>query len=187
MRKKQLSMLRPGDPWSSCDRTMAGAMIGIAVAIAAAAAPAGAQTLPSKLQGPTKAEDAPASAKQGGAAALRRERFRRMAAEAAQKQLEILADQLRQQLAREITARQAAEVVAAELLSRAKLEEQIDSERQRLKAAAETATPQRAGVSGDASQLKALIKDLERKLKTAEWARKLAEAQLKIMTGNRGR
>ncbi|MFT5508483.1 MAG: hypothetical protein ACI89J_001558 [Hyphomicrobiaceae bacterium] len=162
-------------------------LIGIAMAFAVAVAPASAQNLPNKMQGPTQIGEATVAAKLAATAELGRERFRRKAAEVAQKQLEVLADQLREQLAKEIMARRAAEVVAAELLSRAKLEEQIDGERQRLKDAAPAVAPLRAGVGGDAFRLKTLVKDLERKLKAAEWARKLAEAQLKILSGNRER
>lgn len=118
---------------------------------------------------------------------LSRERFRRKAAEDAQKQLEVLADNLRAQLAEEVKARQVAEAVASELLSRARLEDQIDGERQRLRTSGKTAVPNRAAASGDASQLKALVVDLQRRLKAAEWARKLAETQLKVMTGDRTR
>ena len=108
-------------------------LIGIAMAFAVAVAPASAQNLPNKMQGPTQIGEATVAAKLAATAELGRERFRRKAAEVAQKQLEVLADLLREQLAKEIMARRAAEVVAAELLSRAKLEEQIDGERQRLK------------------------------------------------------
>ncbi len=149
-------------------------------------------------------------------AELRKERFRRRAAEAAQKQIEQMADQLREQLGREVTARQTAEAVATELLSRASLEDQIDQERKRLRnekvdilermveALSKRLTDERgrrqqleeenaklvkASAAGtDAapktklSALRSRIKALERELAAAQWARKLAEAQLKVLT-----
>jgi hypothetical protein len=187
MRMKLIGMSGSTDDVMLRDRHLARAIMGITVALAATVAPVGAQTLSGKMPGPSQIDETAAAATPSGAAELGRERFRRKAAEAAQKQLEVLADQLRQQLAKEIAARRAAQVVAAELLSRATLEEQIDDERQRLKDAARAVPPLRAGASGDASQLVTLVKGLERKLKAAEWARKLAEAQLKILSGNRGR
>ena len=156
---------------------------------------------------------------------LRKERFRRRAAESARKEIEGMADDLRAQLGREISARRKAEGVAAELVSRASLEDQIDRERERLrsdkirrleqrrsalerevktlterlaeerarrqkleadkavlaeKVAGARATPSSAV---DLVALKAQVTDLQRKLNAAEWARKLAEAQLRVVTG----
>ena len=147
---------------------------------------------------------------------MRKERFRRRAAEAAQKQIEQMADQLREQLGREVAARQTAEAVATELLSRASLENQIDQERKRLRnekvdilermveALSKRLTDERArrqkleeenaslvkasaaGTDGapisELAALRSRIKALERELAAAQWARKLAEAQLKVMT-----
>lgn len=157
-------------------------------------------------------------------AEFRKERFRRRAAEAAQKEIEQMADQLREQLGKEVTARRSAESVAAELVSRASLEDQIDQERARLRTAKiKTLEQRRAGLerevkaltrrlaeersrrrqleeekavlaksvaaaqqntsSGAAiAALKAQVTELERKLNAAEWARKLAEAQLSVLT-----
>ena len=152
---------------------------------------------------------------------LRREQFRREAAEAALKHLEQMADQLREQLGKEVTARRAAEAVASDLLSRASLEDQIDRERERLRdtrvqllekrsalleqkikdltqrlteertrreqlvaenvALTKSSTrPPSATVLAETETLKLRIKSLERRLTAAEWARKLAEAQLKV-------
>ena len=185
MRMKQFDTSRLIGLLSSRQCNVAVAMFSIVAATAAIVTPVSAQTEPSpntsqgQIQGGAAAT---ATAKPDGAAALRRERFRRRAAEAAQKQLEVLADQLREQLAKEIAARKAAETVAAELALRTKFEEQVDGERQRLKAATKVPEPKRANVGSDTSQLKAMINDLQRKLKAEEWARKLAEAQLKIIS-----
>lgn len=156
-------------------------------------------------------------------AVLRREQFRREAAEAALKHLEQMADQLREQLGKEVTARRAAEAVASDLLSRASLEDQIDRERERLRdtrvqllekrsalleqkikeltqrlteertrreqleaenvaLTKSSTTPASATVLAETETLKLRIKSLERRLTAAEWARKLAEAQLKVVS-----
>ena len=171
--------------------------------------------------GPRPDENAAAAAPQD--AVLRREQFRREAAEAALKHLEQMADQLREQLGKEVTARRAAEAVASDLLSRASLEDQIERERERLRdsrvrllekrgamlenkvkvltqrladesarreqleaenaALAKSATtPASATDIAETETLKLQIKSLERRLAAAEWARKLAEAQLKVVS-----
>ncbi|MGI9476150.1 MAG: hypothetical protein ACR2PI_05565 [Hyphomicrobiaceae bacterium] len=158
-------------------------------------------------------------------AQLRKERFRRRAAESARKEIEGMADNLREQLGREVSARRKAEGVAAELVSRASLENQIDQERDRLRsqkirqleqrrtllerevktltqrlvqerakrkqledekaALAKKVVDARQGTTSgtDLAALKAKVSDLQRKLNAAEWARKLAEAQLRVVTG----
>lgn len=173
---------------------------------------ANAQTSPSRLQGPVPVERRSPDINRD---LLSRERFRRKAAEAAQKQLEALAGQLREQLVKEIAARKAAESKLADLTARTILTEQIDQERQRLRddtaqklearralqerelsdlkrrlkletdqrKALETRTNELAqrNDSVAVNELNTRIKDLERQLTTAEWARKLAEAQLKLV------
>lgn len=64
---------------------------------------------------------------------LRKERFRRRTAETAQKQLERLADQLREQLIAEVAARKSAEASLKSTLAKIKLSDDIDSERKRLR------------------------------------------------------
>lgn len=245
MRKKSV----PTNDWF-----MAVAVLGIAMT---AMASVDAQTLPNHLQGPVRVENAPTLDKRSSSsnqqvmeqreaasgrqdnqaradrlkdkreALLRKERFRRRAAEAALKQLEQMAAQLREQLGKEISARQAAETVAAELLSRASLENQIDQERKRLRnekikileerrallertveAMAKRLADERAKrqqiedetvslaktaaerpdtvTKAEMAALRSQVKALERELAAAEWARKLAEAQLKVITDKAG-
>ncbi|MFY0613602.1 MAG: hypothetical protein JXQ99_18875 [Hyphomicrobiaceae bacterium] len=161
-------------------------------------------------------------------AQLRKERFRRRAAESAQKEIEQMAVQLHEQLGKEVSARRKAEGVAADLVSRASLENQIDKERDRLrtekikkleqrrvllerevstltqrlaqerakrrqleqdKAAltqAVAAAQPKAGSETEFDTLKSKVAELTRKLNAAEWARKLAEAQLRVITRRRG-
>lgn len=211
-------------------RVAAGIAIGITLGTAL---PAGAQSVPSRLQGPARIDsatpDRPSETiPRAGLldAELRKERFRRAAAEAAQKQLEQMAVQLRAQLGKEIAARQAAEALAADLLARTEVSEQIDRERERLRGekiaalekrrdvlermldtmtkrlAAErakreqletekTAPTRIIGVRSNnattaaAKALKSQVDTLKRQLAAAEWARKLAEAQLKLITEKR--
>lgn len=205
-------------------RVAAGIAIGITLS---SALPAGAQSVPSRLQGPARVDGrTPGNAPpQAGMldAELRKERFRREAAEAAQKQLEQMAVQLRAQLGKEIAARQAAEALASDLLARTEVNDQIDRERERLRAekiatlekrrdvlermldtmtkrlAAErtkreqletdkTAPTKIIGVratgaaAAETKALKSQVDTLKRQLAAAEWARKLAEAQLKLIT-----
>lgn len=219
------------------DHTTGRFAAGIAIGITLSAAlPAGAQSVPSRLQGPARIDSATPGSPlrperptkripQAGQldAALRKERFRREAAEAAQKQLEKMAVQLRAQLGKEIAARQAAEALAADLLARTEVDDQIDRERERLRAQRTAALEQRRNVlermletmtkrlaaerakreqlesektaptriigvrsndatTAEAKALKSQVATLKRQLVAAEWARKLAEAQLKLIT-----
>lgn len=230
-------------------RDWIGACVVLVLAFPPLTAPA-AQTLPNQLLAPSQSDNppapeprpsirnlevlqqrdaVPAQQNENAAAAapqdavLRREQFRRQAAEAALKQLEKMADHLREQLGKEVTARRAAEAVASDLLSRASLEDQIDRERERLSdarvellekrsvlleqkikeltqrltdertrreqleaenvaLAKSSTTPPNASVLAETETLKLRIKSLERRLTAAEWARKLAEAQLKVVS-----
>ena len=157
---------------------------------------------------------------------LRKERFRREAAEAAQKQLERMALQLRTQLGKDISARQAAEALAADLLARSELNDQIDRERERLHTERIATLEKRRSVlerrlnimskrlatertkrqqletdktarikiisvgpksaAAETKVLKIQVDALKRQLAATEWARKLAEAQLKLITDKFG-
>jgi len=184
------------------------ATVGVLLALAPLSAHA--QSGANRLRGP-----APAVRDPEVVALLERERFRRESAEAAQKQLELMAEKLRQELVAEVKARQEIEQSSVELAARVTLADQIDQERQRLRSnkvsqleqkvaelterlASETAqrrslekelkrratgTPANSA-DGD---LKSRISELERKLKAAEWAHKLAEAQLDLLNGRGGR
>lgn len=210
---------------------------GLIVLLAAAALPSDAlaQAPPSRLQGPPAsplppAAAPPALAQPAPATAdlLERERFRRRAAEIAQKQLEVLAEQLREQLSFEIAQRKAAEAELSQAATRIKLTDQIDEERQRLLDDAMRKIKQQRDVlerqnltltqqlSAEASRRRALevrlreaealvqqtepdaqggaggklasrVEELERALNAAQWARKLAEAQLKLATERQNR
>lgn len=187
------------------------------------ASPLSAQNLPpSRLQGPPVDATDDMMARD---TLLRRELFRRRAAEAAQKELEQIAEQLRLALAREITARRKAEENAAALASRESLSDEIDRERQRLRerrakaerarraelereietlrqrlrvadaanaklrkklerngAGAKTA---RAGQVDGGEREADRIRTLEKRLAAAEWAKKVAEAQLELVRRTR--
>lgn len=144
---------------------------------------------------------------------LRKERFRRRTAEAAQKQLERLADQLREQLIAEVAARKSAEASLKSTLAKIKLSDDIDLERKRLRDSNLLALAKRRDDlerenlrlsqqladeinrrqqleakieqvlnSGAEAKLAARIVELERALNAARWARKLAEAQLELVS-----
>lgn len=187
MRLNCSCLMRSKKYWLKSVCGFAFAAIGVVALIGELVSPASSQTMPSALGETAQQRKLSGRGQPEVLDELGRERFRRKAAEDAQKQLEVLADNLRAQLAEEIKARQAAEAVASELLSRATLEAQIDGERQRLRASGKTAAPNRAAASGEVSHLKELIDDLRRRLRAAEWARKLAETQLQVMTGDRTR
>ncbi|MBU2531951.1 MAG: hypothetical protein KKB37_04385 [Alphaproteobacteria bacterium] len=190
-------------------------LLGIPIAIFLLAYPSLAQDGANRKQTPPTEQRPTFGAELDG---LRREQFRRRAAEAAQKQLEHLAEKMRQQLGEEVAARKAAEASLARLLERVTLTDQIDEERQRLRdkkleavearnqelerqvldlsrqLAEEKANKEKlqtkirttANASADrgsnSDEMRSRIKQLERELNAAIWARKLAEAQLKLVS-----
>lgn len=141
----------------------------LASSLSIAAGQARCQSGPNRLQGPSPV---PPGLSPTDSDVLAREQFRRRAAEAAQKQLEKLADQLRTRLASEIAARKRAEAQLSELLRRSELTDQIDEQRQRLR-------------EDTVAQLRARNKQLEGELNAALWAKKLAEEQLKVINQRR--
>lgn len=178
-------------------------------------APAAAQSSPNRLQGPPLSALRPVPAPDNDI--LRKEQFRRRAAEAAQKQLEQLAEQLREQLALEVAARKAAEDELTRTITRNKLTVQIDKDRHRLRGdqietlkARRDALEQQVlqlsrplideaarrqkleeqlqqaggaipnGTAGNA-KLNARMQQLEHELNAEKWARRLSEAQLKLL------
>lgn len=205
-----MARVRRDEVWWGAPFLRISSAIGLLVLTGALAA---AQSDPNRLQGPPLSASRPAP----GNDILRKEQFRRRAAESAQKQLEQLAEQLREQLVLEVAARKAAEDTLTRTTTRNKLTDQIDQERQRLrgdqietlKARRDTLEQQvlqlsrqltdeaarrqkleeqlqQAGgavpnaTAGNA-KLNARIQRLEHELNAEKWARRLSEAQLKLL------
>jgi hypothetical protein len=217
-----MTRVRRHEVWRRAGFLQIGSAIGL---LALTGASAVAQSNPSRLQGPPFSTSRPAPASDDEI--LRREQFRRRAAEAAQKQLEQLAEQLREQLALEVTARKSAQEALARTVTRNKLTDQIDEERQRLrrdqieslKARRDTLEQQvlqltrrladesarrkkleeniqkaggaaskiPPGATTDKTKLNARIQQLEQALNAEKWARRLTEAQLRLLQQRRAK